>query len=108
MYLSDEKLYTNENLNKGLSYVLSTLNKDNLEYFEKEGFTPIMPRIGTFEERLDLCKTKWVAFSLQEFLDICEKDLASKQEHMYILVDILNYNKLFNLILLISFIFLIY
>lgn len=32
VYLSDEKLYTNENLNKGLSYVLSTLNKDNLEF----------------------------------------------------------------------------
>lgn len=31
-YLSDEKLYTNENLNKGLSYVLSTLDKDNLEF----------------------------------------------------------------------------
>ena len=31
-YLSDEKLYTNENLNKGLSYVLSTLNKDNFEF----------------------------------------------------------------------------
>lgn len=31
-YLSDEKLYTNENLNKGLSYVLATLNKDNFEF----------------------------------------------------------------------------
>ena len=31
-YLSDEKLYTNENLNKGLSYVLSSLNKENLEF----------------------------------------------------------------------------
>lgn len=73
-----------------VSPMTSVLNKDNLEYFEKEGFTPIMPRIGTFEDRLELCKTKWVAFSLQEFLDICEKDLASKQEHMYILVDIAN------------------
>ena len=32
VYLSDEKLYTNENLNKGLSYVLSSLNKENLEF----------------------------------------------------------------------------
>ena len=73
-----------------VSPMTSVLNKNNLEYFEKEGFTPIMPRIGTFEERLNLCKTKWVAFSLQEFIDICDKDLASKREHMYILVDIAN------------------
>lgn len=32
VYLSDEKLYTNENLNKGLSYVLATMDKDNLEF----------------------------------------------------------------------------
>lgn len=32
VYLSDEKLYTNENLNKGLSYVLATIDKDNLEF----------------------------------------------------------------------------
>lgn len=68
----------------------SVLNEKNLEYFEKEGFTPIMPRIGTFEDRLELCKTKWVSFSLQEFITICEKDVASHQEHMYILVDIAN------------------
>ena len=73
-----------------VSPMTSVLNKDNLEYFEKEGFTPIMPRIGSFEDRLELCKTKWVAFSLQEFIDICERDLASEQEHMYILVDIAN------------------
>lgn len=32
VYLSDEKLYTNENLNKGLSYVLATMDKNNLEF----------------------------------------------------------------------------
>lgn len=73
-----------------VSPMTSVICKENVEYFENTGFIPILPRTGEFEERIELCKTRWTAFSLQEFLDICEKDLAKDKQHMYILVDIAN------------------
>ena len=73
-----------------VSPMTSVICKENAEYFENQGFIPILPRTGDFNERLELCKKRWTSFSLQEFLEICEKDLASEKEHMYILVDIAN------------------
>lgn len=82
--------YKGDRLPVFVSPMTSVISKENAEIFEENGFIPILPRTGDFEERLELCQSRWTSFSLQEFLDICEKDLASEKEHMYILVDIAN------------------
>ena len=68
----------------------SVVNKDNLHLFEEQGFTPIVPRNYPFEERLEMCQTRWVAFSLQEFVQIYDEEIPLTKENMYVLVDIAN------------------
>lgn len=73
-----------------VSPMTSVVSKDNAKYFEEKGFTPIIPRNYDFDERIEMCQTRWVAFSLQEFIKIYDRDIAKDKERMYILVDIAN------------------
>jgi len=74
-----------------VSPMTSVLTEQNMKYFEDAGFTPILPRRNdNFDERIETCQTKWVAFSLQEFRRIVDENIASTKQHMYILVDIAN------------------
>ena len=73
-----------------VSPMTSVVNKENMCEFKKEGFIPILPRNYSFEERIELCKTDWVAFSLQEFIQIYEEEIPLTKDHMYILIDIAN------------------
>jgi IMP dehydrogenase/GMP reductase len=73
-----------------VSPMTSVVNKENMQEFKNEGFIPILPRNYSFEERIELCQTDWVAFSLQEFVQIYEEKIPLTKEHMYILIDIAN------------------
>lgn len=73
-----------------VSPMTSIVNKDNMQEFKNEGFIPILPRNYTFEERIELCKTDWVAFSLQELYKINEDELFDLNSEAYILIDIAN------------------
>lgn len=68
----------------------SIVNKNNAAVYEKYGFIPIIPRTDSFEERLNISSTRWTAFSLEEFVNICENIDVSCYPHLYILVDIAN------------------
>ena len=71
----------------------SVVSKGNFELFENNGIIPILPRTESLEDRLDYAfKSKWAAFSLQEF----EKwftDETSSKTYIYkirVLIDIAN------------------
>lgn len=92
-YISDSKNSTEGLKNRYPVFVApmtSVVNKDNLHLFEEQGFTPIVPRNYSFEERLEMCQTRWVAFSLQEFTQIYDEEIPLTKENMYVLVDIAN------------------
>jgi IMP dehydrogenase/GMP reductase len=92
-YISDSKNETEGLKNRYPVFVApmtSVVNKDNLHLFEEQGFTPIVPRNYSFEERLEMCQTRWVAFSLQEFTQIYDEEIPLTKKKMYVLVDIAN------------------
>lgn len=92
-YISDSKNATEGLKNRYPVFVApmtSVVNKDNLHLFEEQGFTPIIPRNYSFEERLEMCQTRWVSFSLQEFTQIYDNEIPLTKEKMYVLVDIAN------------------
>lgn len=73
-----------------VSPMTSVVNKENMCEFKKEGFIPILPRNYSFAERIELCKTDWVAFSLQELYKINEDEYFDWKSEAYILIDIAN------------------
>ena len=95
-YTDDSYMPYRQGLEKGnffpvfVSPMTSVVNKENMCEFKKEGFIPILPRNYTFEERIELCKTDWVAFSLQELYKINEDELFDWKSEAYILIDIAN------------------
>lgn len=95
-YSDDSYMPYRQGLEKGtffpvfVSPMTSVVNKENMCEFKKEGFIPILPRNYTFEERIELCKTDWVAFSLQELYKINEDELFDWKSEAYILIDIAN------------------
>ena len=95
-YTDDSYMPYKQGLEKGsffpvfVSPMTSVVNKENMCEFKKEGFIPILPRNYTFEERIELCKTDWVAFSLQELYKINEDELFDWKSEAYILIDIAN------------------
>lgn len=95
-YIDDTYMPYRQGLEKGkffpvfVSPMTSIVNKENMQEFKKEGFIPILPRNYTFEERIELCKTDWVAFSLQELYKINEDELFDWKSEAYILIDIAN------------------
>lgn len=95
-YTDDSYMPYRQGLEKGnffpvfVSPMTSVVNKENMCEFKKEGFIPILPRNYTFEERIELCKTDWVAFSLQELYKINEDEIFDWKSEAYILIDIAN------------------
>lgn len=95
-YTDDTYMPYNQGLEKGqffpvfVSPMTSVVNKENMCEFKKEGFIPILPRNYTFAERIELCKTDWVAFSLQELYKINEDEYFDWKTEAYILIDIAN------------------
>ena len=73
-----------------VSPMTSVIDEHNIWMFECAGFIPVLPRKISFDERLKYAEEYWVSFSLQEFLRICDEDLAKGKDHLYILVDIAN------------------
>lgn len=95
-YADDTYMPYRQGLEKGkffpvfVSPMTSIINKENMQEFKKEGFIPILPRNYSFEERIELCKNDWVAFSLQELYKINEDELFDWKSEAYILIDIAN------------------
>lgn len=95
-YTDDTYMPYRQGLEKGnffpvfVSPMTSVVNKENMCEFKKEGFIPILPRNYSFAERIELCKTDWVAFSLQELYKINEDEYFDWKSEAYILIDIAN------------------
>lgn len=95
-YTDDTYMPYRQGLEKGnffpvfVSPMTSVVNKENMCEFKKEGFIPILPRNYSFVERIELCKTDWVAFSLQELYKINEDEYFDWKSEAYILIDIAN------------------
>ena len=95
-YTDDTYMPYRQGIEKGqffpvfVSPMTSVVNKENMCEFKKEGFIPILPRNYSFEERIELCKTDWVAFSLQELYKINEDEIFDWKSEAYILIDIAN------------------
>lgn len=66
----------------------NVINKETLDIYCKNKIIPILPRTESLEDRLNLCKNYWCAFSLSEF----EKYFSSSHhdDTKYVLIDVAN------------------
>lgn len=95
-YVYDKKLpyvpyaSANRRLPVFVAPMTSVVCSKNLKDFVENGFTPVLPRTGAFEDRCEYSEDYWTAFSMKEFEKIIEENVPSNYEQMYVLVDVAN------------------
>lgn len=66
-------------------------NDENYRVFEREGIIPIIHRNVSLEKRLELCSSRWCAFSLKEFEKIfLLTPYKLESDTYYVLIDVAN------------------
>lgn len=73
----------------------TVVDKENYEKYEKNKIYPIIPRTEDIKDRLSLCNTNWVGFSLSEFDEYFVKNVFKNYISNYkihILIDVANGN----------------
>ena len=73
----------------------TVVNINNYKNYEKNNIYPIIPRTEDINDRLILCHTNWVSFSLSEFNKYFVENVFDKyipNYSMYVLIDVANGN----------------